>query len=90
MLYYICIARRGLCMTRLKTMNIRLTDDHIHKIDIIKGRINADNNSGAIRAAIDLAETITKTLIKGGKVILEDRAGEKYILAVPGIQAEEE
>ncbi len=69
---------------KFKLVHVNMTENTLHKIDEVQGRVHAENKTTAIRYSIDIADMITKVISRGGKVILEEN-GNKYIMKLPGL-----
>lgn len=64
-------------------VHVNMTKNTLKKIEEVKERVRAANETTAIRYSIDLADMITNVITRGGKVILEEN-GCKYLLQLHG------
>lgn len=70
---------------KLTPVSMNLSEETLHKINGVKKRLNSTNRTMAVRSAIDIAEIVLDTASHGGKIILEEANGERYLMKIPGI-----
>lgn len=72
-------------MSKLTSVRMGLSSETLEKIGHIEKKLKSANSATAIGSAVDIAETVLETLGHGGKIILEEPNGERYLMRVPGV-----
>lgn len=70
---------------KTELLQIRVTENTLQQIDKIQAIVKAPSRSDAIRRSFDLSEALLNEIIKGGRVILEDKKGRQREILVTGI-----
>lgn len=68
--------------TKLVQLNMRTHT--LEQVAAVKERTHAESSTAAIRMSIEIADMVTKTIERGGKVIL-DVNGEKQEIVMPSM-----
>jgi predicted transcriptional regulator len=72
-------------MSKLTPVSMNLSDETLKKIGDIASQLHSSNRTTAVRSAVDISETILNTISHGGKIILEEANGERYLMKIPGV-----
>jgi len=64
---------------------MNLSSETLKKIEGVQEKLHSANRTTAIRSAVDIAGTVLDTLSHGGKIILEEANGERYLMKIPGV-----
>lgn len=65
---------------------MNLSNETLQKVEDIKHKLHSANRTMAVRSAVDITETVLNTLTKGGKIILEEANGERFLMTIPGVR----
>lgn len=72
-------------MSEQKIVQVRLSEDTIQRIEKVQERIHSQTKTGAIRSSIAIADMITDAISHGANVIIEEKNGDKFKIAIPGM-----
>ncbi len=72
-------------MSKYKLVQVKMSEDTLKEIGRVKERIHAETVTGTIKSSIAIAGMVTKAISEGSNVIIEEKDGSKYRIALPGI-----
>jgi hypothetical protein len=71
--------------TSHKLVQVNILDDSLGRIESVKRRIHAETMTGAIHFCIAVADMVTAAVTEGANVIIEEKNGNKYRIAILGV-----
>lgn len=68
-----------------KLVQMNLRPRTFDKLEELKERLHADNRTEAVKRCLQIADVVSKTIMHGGKVILEESDGTRAKLMLPDL-----
>lgn len=70
---------------KTELLQVRVNEEMIAQIDRLQAMTKASSRSDAVRRSLGLTEAMINEILKGGKVIFEDKKGKQRNILVTGI-----
>lgn len=71
----------------IKNIQIRMREHTIHQMDKMKEMVKCPGRSETVRRAMDIADMVITSLMKGDRVIIESGNGKQKQIIVSGVNA---
>jgi len=74
-------------MNEIKTevIQVRMKEHTLEQLDRLKTVVKSSSRSDAVRRSLDISDVFIDTIIKGGKVIIEDKKGKQQQILITGL-----
>lgn len=72
---------------KTEMVELKILEKTLKKIDRLQAVVNAPSRSDAVRRSVDISEIILNGIVNGGKIILEDRIGNRSQVLITGLNA---
>lgn len=70
---------------KTELLQIRVKEHTLEQIDKLKDTVKAPSRSDAVRRSLDLSEKLINEILKGGRIIIEDKKGKQKEIVITGI-----